>query len=135
MNQSEIEERVRAIVADALDHPVEKVLLDSSLVDDLGAESIDFLDIGFRIESEFGIEIPEDEVWKGALEGIGDDPAAIAERISRLREERPGFAWDRLPAELTKRDLPRLLTVRTVVEYLAGRLAGAGEGVEGAAEA
>jgi len=128
MKQTEIEERVQAIVADALDQPGEKVLLDSSLVDDLGAESIDFLDIAFRLESEFGIEIPEDEVWKGAFEGVTDDPASIAARIADLREKRPGFAWDRLPAELTKRDLPRLITVRTVVDYLSGRLADAAEG-------
>jgi len=128
MNQAEIEKRVRGVVAGALDHPLEKVLPDASLVDDLGAESIDFLDISFRLESEFGIEIPEDEVWKGSFEGVGDDPAAIAERVERLKAERPGFPWERYPlASLGPRDLPRLITVRTIVDYLAGRL---GDGVE-----
>ena len=56
------------------------------------------------------------------------DPASIAGRLARLREERPGFAWDRLPAVMTRRDLPRLITPRTVVEYLSKRLEGAGEG-------
>lgn len=57
--------RVVAIVAEALDVTPERVRLDSSLIDDLGAESIDFLDILFRVETAFGIKIPEDEMWKG----------------------------------------------------------------------
>lgn len=122
MNRRETTDRVRGVVAAALDHPLDRVTLDASLIDDLGAESIDFLDISFRLETEFGIEIPEDEVWKGAFEGVPDDPDAIAERLAAVRRERPDFAWERLPSRLTRRELPRLITVRTVVEYLERRL-------------
>lgn len=122
MNRAEIEERARGVIGAALDQPRERILTDASLIDDLGAESIDFLDIAFRLESEFGIEIPEDEIWKGAFEDVPDDPDVIAERLARLREERPDFSWDRLPARMTRRDLPRLITLRTVVDYLERRL-------------
>ena len=121
---SEIEARVLAIVADALDQPAEQVTLDSSLVDDLGAESIDFLDIVFRLESAFGLKIPEEEIWEGSFDGVGDDPGAIAERIAELKARRPGFRWERVPARPSRADLPRLITVGTIVEYLEKRLSG-----------
>jgi acyl carrier protein len=119
-----IEARVLSIVSDALDQPAEQVTLDSSLVDDLGAESIDFLDIVFRLESAFGLKIPEEEIWAGSFDGVGDDPGAIAARLAELKARRPGFRWDRLPARPSRADLPRLITVGTIVEYLEGRLSG-----------
>ena len=129
-SRSEIEARIFSIVADALDQPVEQVTRDSSLVDDLGAESIDFLDIVFRLESAFGLKIPEDEIWQGAFEGVGDDPDLLAARLAELKARRPGFRWDRFPERPSRADLPRLITVTTVVEDLERRLA---EGAEPAA--
>ena len=123
-SRSEIEARVFSIVADALDQPVEQVTFDSSLVDDLGAESIDFLDIVFRLESAFGLKIPEEEIWEGSFDGVGDDPDAIAERLAQLKARRPGFRWDRVPARASRTDLPRLITVGTIVEYVERRLSG-----------
>ncbi len=121
-SRSEIEARVLSIVADALDQPVEQVTRDSSLVDDLGAESIDFLDIVFRLESAFGLKIPEEEIWEGSFDGVGDDPDAIAERLAQLKARRPGFRWDRIPARPSRADLPRLITAGTIVEYVERRL-------------
>ncbi|MCL4806941.1 MAG: hypothetical protein KJ062_03965, partial [Thermoanaerobaculia bacterium] len=54
----------------------------------------------------------------------GDDPGAIAERLAELKARRPGFRWDRVPARPSRADLPRLITVGTIVEYLEGRLSG-----------
>ena len=126
MNPSltEIEARVLSIVADALDRPAESVTLDASLVDDLGAESIDFLDIAFRLESAFGLKIPEEEIWAGSFDGVGSDPDAIAARLAELKARRPDFRWDRVPARPTRADLPRLITAGTVVDYLQARLSG-----------
>lgn len=112
--------RVAAIVADALDQPPERVHLHSSLIDDLGAESIDFLDIVFRLESTFGIKIPEEDLWSGSV-GATADPAIIAERIVELRQRMPAFAWDRMPAAIGREHLPRLITVQTIVDYLERR--------------
>ncbi len=123
-SRSEIESRVLSIVADALDQPAERVTFDSSLVDDLGAESIDFLDIVFRLESAFGLKIPEEEIWEGSFDGVGDDPDAIADRLAQLKARRPGFRWDRVPARPSRADLPRLITVGTIVEYVERRLSG-----------
>lgn len=127
MNRQEIESKVVEVVADALDRKPSEVTLHASLIDDLGAESIDFLDIVFRLESAFGLKIPEGEVWQGAFEGAGDDPALLAARLAELKARRPGFRWDRFPERPAKADLPRLITLTTVVEDLERRLAGGSE--------
>jgi len=111
--------RVIAIVADALDAKPEDVHLHSSLMDDLGAESIDFLDLLFRLESEFSIKIPEEELWRGSFDGT--DAAAIDAGVARLKARMPNFQWDRLPATLQTKDLPRLISVQTIVDYLEKR--------------
>jgi acyl carrier protein len=92
----------------------------SSLINDLGAESIDFIDIVFRLESDFGIEIPEEEIWKGTIDTTDD--ASIAAGIDRLKAAMPEFRWDALPARVSKNDLPALLTVRTITEYMRRRI-------------
>jgi acyl carrier protein len=120
----DIEQRVIAIVADALSHEPEKVNRYSSLVDDLGAESIDFIDIVFRLETEFDMLIPNEDLWAGSIEATdGKDPAALERSIAQLREKMPEFAWERFPNGVTKNDLPRLITVNTISEYLRKRIA------------
>ena len=54
---------VAKTIADALGCELDEVKRDASLIDDLGAESIDFLDIVFRLEKAFEIEIPRSELF------------------------------------------------------------------------
>ena len=122
LSRTEIEEKVVAIVAEALDHEPATVTLNASLVDDLGAESIDFLDIAFRVEAAFSIEIPDDEIWLGAVGKKDPSPGEIDAAVAALRERTPEFRWDRIPERPGRADLPSLITVRTIVEYLEGRL-------------
>ena len=58
--------KVAEIMADALGCDVEKVKPDASLIDDLGAESIDFLDIIFRLERAFKVKIPRGKIVEDA---------------------------------------------------------------------
>ncbi len=118
----EVIDRVKKILAAALDRPAEEISLSSSLIDDLGAESIDFLDIQFRLEDEFSVEI-EDEIWKGSLD-MSDRRWMIEDRVTseglkRLRSLQPEYPWDRLGKEVRGADLPRLITVRTVVNFIS----------------
>ena len=73
---------VSAMIADALDRRLPDVTPDASLVDDLGAESIDFLDLVFRIESTFRIKVPVDALWR--REGDAADAASNAELARRV---------------------------------------------------
>lgn len=123
---SAVEERVRRIVAEALDRPEAEVRPSSSLIDDLGAESIDFLDLVFRLESAFGIKISEEEIWAGSANLARADAETFERGIARLRAEMPDFRWDRFPDGVTRSDLPRLITVRTIVSHLERVVAGGG---------
>jgi acyl carrier protein len=119
-----IEERVVGVLAEALDRPASEITPTSSLVDDLGAESIDFLDIAFRLEDEFGIQIPDEEIWRGGF-GPGDvTPERLTAGVAELRARLPEFRWDRFPDGVRKQDLPRLVTVSTIVTYLEKVLPG-----------
>lgn len=123
-NAADLETRVKHIVASALDVPVDGVHNHSSLINDLNAESIDFLDIMFRLESAFGIEIPESDLWRGSIDVTNE--AAIAAGVEQLRARMPEFGWERLPAKLTRADLPALITVQTIVDYMRRRVEGTG---------
>ncbi len=55
-------EKVRSIIAEQLDIDPESITYDSSITDDLGADSLDVVDLVMCFEDEFGIEIPDDAV-------------------------------------------------------------------------
>ena len=59
-----VEQRVREIVAEQLERDVKEVTNASSLIDDLGADSLDVVELVMKMEEEFGIEIPDEEAEK-----------------------------------------------------------------------
>src|ERR1700756_1779113 len=66
-NQTEIYTKVSATLVEALNVDETEVKPDATLQGDLGAESIDFLDIVFRLEREFGIKIPRGELFPESI--------------------------------------------------------------------
>jgi len=60
-SESSIFEKVKEIVADQLDVPLEKVTLDADFATDLGADSLDTVELVMAIEEEFDIEIPDED--------------------------------------------------------------------------
>lgn len=63
MDREKVLEQVRTVMVDALGVDDEEVKPEATLMGDLGAESIDFLDIVFRLEKAFGIKIPREELF------------------------------------------------------------------------
>jgi acyl carrier protein len=59
-----VEQRVREIVAEQLERDVNEVTSTASLIDDLGADSLDVVELVMKMEEEFGIEIPDEEAEK-----------------------------------------------------------------------
>lgn len=55
-------EKIQAMLAEALNLPLEKVTPDAKIVDDLGADSLDLVELLSQLEDEYGITIPDDEV-------------------------------------------------------------------------
>ena len=68
-------EKIQAMLADALNLPLEKVTADAKIVDDLGADSLDVVELLSRLEDEYGVMIPDDEVEK--LVTVSDVAEAI----------------------------------------------------------
>src|ERR1700733_12110409 len=73
MNVAGVYPKVREIIADVLVIDAEEVSLNSRLITDLGAESIDFLDLVFQLEKEFHIKIPRGQLEKNARGELSED--------------------------------------------------------------
>ncbi|MBE7100624.1 MAG: acyl carrier protein [Clostridiales bacterium] len=71
-------EKIQSMLAEALDLPIEKVTADAKIVDDLGADSLDVVELLSQLEDEFGIIIPDDEVEN--LVTVAD----VAEQLEKL---------------------------------------------------
>jgi acyl carrier protein len=110
--------KVAATMADALGCDLEKVTLEASLIDDLGAESIDFLDIVFRLERAFKVKIPRGKIVE---ESRGDLSEADFEQggqvtpagLDRLKAFLSEVPPDRFPSPLPVAHIPRLFTTET----------------------
>ena len=55
-------ERIQQILADQLDLPAEKITMESDILDDLEADSLDVVDLVMSIEDEYGLEVPDDHI-------------------------------------------------------------------------
>src|SRR6476661_9330484 len=75
--EQEIFEKVRTTLVDALNVDEDEVTMKSRLRGDLNAESIDFLDIVFRLERQFGIKIPREELFPESI--FQGDPNLVAD--------------------------------------------------------
>jgi len=110
--------KVARTIADALGCEPEEVLLQRRLIDDLRAESIDFLDILFRLERGFKIKIPRGKIIENAR---GELSEADFERkgvltdagLARLREYLVEVPPERFKSPMKLVDIPRLFTVET----------------------
>jgi acyl carrier protein len=110
--------KVAETMADALGCDVEKVKLDASLIGDLGAESIDFLDIVFRLERGFKVKIPRGKIIEDARGELSEtefeqggvvSDAGVARLKSFLGEVPP----ERFKTPLKSAEIPKLFTVET----------------------
>ena len=73
-------EKVQAMLADALGVSADKITPDASIIEDLGADSLDVVELLSRLEDEYGITIPEDDVEN--LKTVGDIVTEL-EKISK----------------------------------------------------
>src|SRR5213082_1064494 len=91
--QEEIYQKVSATLVEALNVDEEEITPEATLQGDLGAESIDFLDIVFRLEREFGIKIPRNELFPESI--FQGDPEFVQDGkvtdkgLSELRTRMP----------------------------------------------
>ena len=110
--------KVAATIADALGCDVEEVTPQASLIEDLNAESIDFLDIVFRLERAFKIKIPRGKIVenaRGALTEAEFEKNGIVTDVgfAQLRAYLSEVPADRFKTPTKVKDIPRLFTVET----------------------
>src|SRR6187200_2048974 len=77
MARTEILEKVRSVLVDALGVDDDEVTPEATISGDLGAESIDYLDIQFRVEKVFGIKIPKGELFPENISELMKDPKYV----------------------------------------------------------
>ena len=125
IEEKEIFEKVRECIVEALGVDEEEVAPSATLFDDLGAESLDLLDIVFRLEKTFGIKIPRGGIQQDILaaEGIKEedvliDGAFTAFGAEKLRERMPEIDKDRICEGFRVDDIPTLFTVQTFVNIV-----------------
>jgi acyl carrier protein len=124
----DLEQTVRAVVAEALARDLAEVKLDSNLMEDLGAESLDFLDIVFKLERAFGIQITRGEMERAARGTMTDEEFApqgvISEAgLARLRELMPE-AGARIRPGLRPVQILSLFSVQTFANLVKAKQQG-----------
>lgn len=110
--------KIAEIIAAALPCEIERVKLEASLIDDLGAQSIDFLDIVFRLERAFKVKIPRGKLIedaRGSLSQAEFEQAGVVSPagLERLKEFLSEVPPARFVSPVKVADIPRLFTTET----------------------
>ena len=121
MTHDDIYAKVKDVLVDALGVDEDEVKPDSVIKDDLGAESIDFLDIMFRLEKAFNIKIPKGELMP---ENVATDPNYVQDNrltpagIAMLKEKMPHSSFTAFEADPTVDNMSKLFTVDAITNYV-----------------
>jgi acyl carrier protein len=124
--QDEIYTKVSATLVEALNVEEDEINPKSTLQGDLGAESIDFLDIVFRLEREFGIKIPRNELFPESI--FQGDPEFVQEGkvtpkgLAELRDKMPFADLSEFEKNPQLSHLSDLFTVDMITRYIQGKL-------------
>lgn len=124
--QAEVFEKVRNCLVDALGVDDDEVTPEATMVGDLGAESIDFLDIVFRLEKTFNIKIPRGELFPEDILSNAQyvrDGKVTSEGIDQLKKRMPFIDLTKFEADPRVTNFGNLLTVQDLVNYVQSKLA------------
>ena len=115
---SEVYPKVAQTIAEALGREPDEMTLTTPLIEGLEAESIDFLDIVFRLERLFKVKIPRGKIVEDARgtlsEAEFEQNGVLTEAgLKRLREHLSEVPAERLRSPMKVRDIPQLFTVET----------------------
>ena len=124
-SREEVFQKVQDVLSDALGVDDDEVTAQATLQGDLGAESIDFLDIVFRLEKEFSIKIPKGELFPDDIlnnpeyvEGDRMTPAGL----ETLKAAMPHADFSKFEQDACVSRMPELFTVNTIVNYVENKL-------------
>jgi acyl carrier protein len=126
MSRDEIFTQVQEVLVDALGVDDDEVTPEATLMGDLGAESIDFLDIVFRLEKAFGIKIPREELFPA--ESLMNNSEFVhngkltEKGLAELRDKMPHTDLTSFENDPDINKLGDLFTVNAIINYVEGKL-------------
>jgi len=127
MTEAEIFEKVRDTLVDALGVDDDEVTPEATLTGDLGAESIDFLDIVFRLEKAFDIKIPRGELFP---DNIVNNPEFVQDvrltqaGLGELKTRMPHADFSEFEQDPDINKMAELFKVQTIVNYVNAKISG-----------
>ncbi len=126
MSREEIFEEVQEILVDALGLDDDEVTEDATLMGDMGAESIDFLDIVFRLEKSFSIKVPREELC--TAESLMNNPDFVSggklteQGLAEFKTRMPHTDFSSFESDPDINKLPDLFTVKSIVNFVERKL-------------
>ena len=126
MNRDDIFQEVQEVLIDALGVDDDEVTTEATLMGDLGAESIDFLDIVFRLEKAFGIKIPREELFP--IESMMSNPQFVNNGkmteagLAEMKDKMPHTNLAAFESNPDINKLGNLFTVNSIVNYVEIKL-------------
>ncbi|MBF0544956.1 MAG: acyl carrier protein [Candidatus Riflebacteria bacterium] len=127
MDKNEIFEKIKEALQESLGTPSEKITLKARIIDDLGCDSLDLLDILFSIEEKFGLKIKRGQVEAMAREGLGEGEfeqnGLITEKgAERLKQIMPEVDHSQITPGMGVYRIPYLFTVETFCRLVEKKL-------------
>jgi acyl carrier protein len=121
ISEQKVIEEVTKAISEGLDIAPKRVQLESSLIKDLGAESLDFLDINYRLEQTFGIKMARHSVLEHMEEMFGEETAIdsdgkLTEKAVKVLGLRFNNSSGQLEAGMDMDELPSMVTVQSIVD-------------------
>jgi acyl carrier protein len=125
-NRDDIFKKVQEVLVEALGVDEEEITEQATLMGDLGAESIDFLDIVFRLEKAFAIKIPREELFPvEALMSNTDyvkDGKLTAAGLAELKAKMPHTNLNNFEKDPDINKIGDLFTVSSIVNFVQGKV-------------
>lgn len=121
----EVFEKVKEALIDALGADDDQVTPEATMVGDLGAESIDFLDIVFKLEKAFDIQIPREELFPDDIltnASYVQDGKVTPAGIEMLKKRMPFADLSRFEQNPLVQDFANLLTVSDLCRYVESKI-------------
>lgn len=122
----DVYQRVGEVLVEALGVDEDEITEEATLTGDLGAESIDFLDIVFRLEKNFDIKIPKGELFPDDVlnnpDNVGEGGKMSTQGLAQLKHLMPHADFSEFEKDPAVSKVPELFTVKTIVKYVQHKL-------------
>jgi acyl carrier protein len=127
MNEEDIVSKVKTCLSETIGIKEEEVELNASVIDDLGADSLDLLDLVFQLEQVFNIRISRGDIESRAKKTMPEEDFEVDGFLSEkareeLKKSLPEVDGARFEGNLRKSEIARLFTVKTFIKLVKERL-------------